>query len=73
MGIIDPMVVQSAAATGVLEFGTGPLLWWTTMGLLAALAGAIGVSGLHPGRLLRLKPPKLVHAQLATVAVGRAK
>jgi hypothetical protein len=72
MGIIDPMVIQSAAATGVLEFSTGPFLWGM-MGLLAAVAAAIGLSGLHLGRLAQLKPPRLVHAQLAAVSLSRVK
>lgn len=73
MMIFDPMVVGSAAATGVLDFSTGPVLWWMTVGLLSAVAGAIAMSGLHLERLARLRPPKLVHAQVIAAAVSRAK
>jgi hypothetical protein len=73
MGIVDPMVFNSAAAVGVLEFGFGPVLFWLIVGPLAALGAAIAISGLHLERLARLKPPKLVHAQLVAASVSRAK
>jgi hypothetical protein len=71
--IIDPMMVGSAAATGVIEFSSGPILWWMTASLLATLSAAIALSSLHLGRIARLKPPKLVHAQLVAVGASRAK
>ena len=72
MGIIDPMMVGSAATTGVLEFSIGPILWWMTASVLAMASAALALSGLHLGRIARLKPPKLVHAQLVAVGASRA-
>lgn len=71
--IVDPMVVGNAAATGVLEFSSGPILWWMTVSLLTMVSAAIALSGLHLERIARLKPPKLVHAQLIAASVSRAK
>jgi len=41
MGIIDPMVIGNAAATGVIAFSTGPALWAVTATLLGS--AAIGI------------------------------
>ena len=73
MGIIDPMTIGSAAATGVLDFGSGPALWALTLGLLSSAAAAIALSGWHPRRLARLALPKLHHAELAVVGMSRHK
>ena len=54
MGIIDPMVVSNAVLTGVLEFSSWPSLSVIMIGLLSTAAAAIGLSGLHLGRLTRL-------------------
>jgi hypothetical protein len=73
MGIIDPMLVNNAALTGVLEFSSWPSLWMITVGLLSIAAVAIGLSGLHLGRLARLPIPTLAHTQLAAIGVSRGK
>ena len=68
---IDPMAIGSAAMVGVLDFGGGPALWLATVGLLAASAAAIALSGLHPKRLARLAGIRLGHAHVAAAMVGR--
>ena len=73
MGFIDPMAIGNAAAMGGLEFGVGPVLWFLTVGLLLTAAAAIGLSGLRLRSVARLNVPKLAHAQLAAVAVGRSR
>ena len=55
MGIIDPMAFGSMVTTGVLEFGSGPLLWGLTIGLLAAAAAAIAASAWSPRRSTRFE------------------
>lgn len=72
MGIIDPMAIGSMAATGVLDFGSGPIVWFLTVGLLASAAVAVALSGLS---LTRLRPKLLPLARvpLAVAAVSRAK
>jgi hypothetical protein len=71
--IIDPMVVGNTAAMGVLEFSTGPILWWMVVSLLTMVSAAIALSGLHLERIARLKPPKLAHVQLVAAGASRAK
>ena len=61
MGIIDPMAIGNMAATGVIEFSSGPTMWLLTAGLLAATAGAIALSSLRLQRLARLRLPRLAH------------
>jgi len=73
MGFIDPMVIGNAAATGGLEFGIGPTMWFLTVGLLASSGMAIALSGIRWGRLARLGLPRLTHAQLVAVGVSRGK
>jgi hypothetical protein len=41
MGLIDPMVISNAAASGVIAFSTGPALWAVTVALLGSAATAI--------------------------------
>ena len=64
MGIIDPMAIGNMAATGVIEFGSGQVVWFLTAGLLAATAGAIALSGLPRLLLARLRMPRPAHTRL---------
>ena len=73
MGIIDSMAIGSMAATGVLEFSTGPALWFLIVGLLAATAGAIALSGLRLPRLARPTLPRLAQTRLIPATLSRAK
>lgn len=41
MGLIDPMVIGNAAATGVIAFSTGPALWAVTAALVGSAATGI--------------------------------
>lgn len=52
MGLIDPMVISNAAASGVIGFSTGPALWAMTVALLGFAAGAILVAA-RPFRSVR--------------------
>jgi|KBSSwiStaDraftv2_1062776.scaffolds.fasta_scaffold3155151_1 hypothetical protein len=73
MGIIDPMVIGNAAATGVLEFSNWPVLWALTVGLLSAAMATVALSGSQTRRLAGPALAKLHHAQLATAGLGRVK
>jgi hypothetical protein len=68
----DPMTIGSAATFGVLDFGGGPALWLATVGILAASATAIALSGLRLGRIARLARIRLAHAHMATAIASRA-
>jgi len=63
MGLIDPMVIGNAAATGVIAFNTGPALWAVTATTL--VAAAIGI--LFSRRVRRLS------RRGAVTAVGRPR
>jgi hypothetical protein len=73
MGFIDPMVMGNAAATGSLELGSGPTIWFLIVGLLVASGTAILLSALRRDRIARFNLPRLAHAQLVAVSVGRVK
>ena len=69
---IDLMAIGGAATFGVLDFGGGPALWLTTIGVLAVSATAIALSGLRLGRIARLARIRLGHAHISTAIVSRA-
>jgi len=72
MGFIDPMVIGNTVATGVLDFGSGPILWALTLALLSTAATAIWLS--YPlRRLTQLNLPRLAHTELVAATVCRAK
>ena len=73
MGIIDPMLINSAAATGVLEFGGAAVVWWALMGLLAVSAAAIWLSVAPRPHASIADRLRLHHAQLAAVGLGRGR
>jgi len=52
MGLIDPMVISNAAASGVIAFNTGPVLWAVTVALFRCATGAI-VYAARPFRFVR--------------------
>lgn len=63
MGLIDPMLVNTAVATGVVLFGQSTLLWASMIGVLGAAAAAIVVAVPRPRR--SVKPVRLVHPATA--------
>ena len=69
---IELMAIGSAATFGVLDFGGGPALWLATVGVLAASATAIALSGLRLGRIARLARIRLGHAHISAAIVSRA-
>jgi len=73
MGIIDPMVINNGALTGVLEYGSWPAVWLMLVGPLAAAGAAIALSGLHLRRAARMAWPKLGHVELAVLGVSRVR
>lgn len=73
MGVIDPMAIGSAAASGVLEFGGWPTAWLALVGILCGAALGIVASVANRWRAFRPALPPLGHAELAALGVSRAK
>lgn len=71
MGIIDPMLINGAAANGIIELGSLAVGWWALMGLLVASGGAIWLSVGRRPRVPVAARLRLGHAQLAAVGLGR--
>ena len=53
MSVIDPVGFGGMAMTVVLDYGSAPIIWALTLGLLAATAAAIAASVWHPRRPAR--------------------
>jgi hypothetical protein len=71
MGIIDPVGFGGMVTTVVLEYGSAPIIWALTLGLLGAAAAAIAASVWHPRRPVGLTAVGPQRRAVAHV-VGRA-
>jgi hypothetical protein len=73
MGIIDPMVIGNATATGVLEFSAWPVLWLLTASLLSVTLATVALAGTFAARAARPVLPTVRQAHLAIAGMGRAR
>jgi hypothetical protein len=72
MGIIDPMTINSAAATGMVEFGGWTVIWLVLVGVLTGAFGGIVFSSARPWRGAGRGLPRLATPRLSTELAGRA-
>lgn len=72
MGIIDPMTIHSAAATGTVEFGGWAVVWLLLVGVLAGAFGAVVFSSAPPWRGAARGLPRLATPRLSAELAGRA-
>ncbi|MDX2167075.1 MAG: hypothetical protein SF182_08430 [Deltaproteobacteria bacterium] len=72
MGIFDPMAINSAAATGLVEFGGWSAVWLVLVGVLAGAFGGILFASARPWAGSGRGLPRLAAPRLATELVGRA-
>jgi len=60
MGIIDPMAINSAVATGMVVFNGGPAVWLALVGVVVGAFGGLAFSAASQRptrrRLPRLQP-----------------
>jgi len=63
MGLIDPMLVNTAVATGVVPFGQSMVLWASMIGVLSAATAAIVAA--VPRQRRSAKPVRLVRPAIA--------
>ena len=73
MGIIDPMAINSAAASGVIEFGGGAVVWLFLVGLLGGGFAALLFASAQPWRMARRGLPRFAAAPLASAVAGRTR
>ena len=73
MGFIDPMTISSAAATGVIEFSGGSVLWLLLVGVLAGAFGSIVFASAQAWRPTRHGLPRLAAPRLGAELAGRAR
>jgi len=71
MGLIDPMAISSAAATGALEFSGWTVVWLVQVGVLAGAFGGIFFAGVQSWRPARPGLPRLGSPRLGAELAGR--
>jgi uncharacterized membrane protein YfcA len=72
MGVIDPLVIGNAVASGVIDLNTGPVLWVITAMLcvMSAAAVALAARGRRGSRRRHVRPLRLA---IATAPSGALK
>jgi hypothetical protein len=73
MGFIDPMTINSAAATGVIDFSGGSVIWLLLVGVLAGAFGGIVFASAQSWRPTRRGLPRLATPRLGAELAGRAR
>jgi hypothetical protein len=73
MGIIDPMAINSAAATGVIDFPGGAAIWLLLVGLLSGGFGALLFAAAQGWRMSRRGLPRLAAAPVGAALAGRVR
>jgi len=73
MGFIDPMTIQSAAATGGLDFSGGAALWLFAVGLMSAGFGSVLLADVRSWRGWRRHLPRLDAPAARPALAGRAR
>lgn len=73
MGFIDPMTINSAAATGVIDFSGWSVIWLLLVGVLAGAFGSIVFASAQPWRPTRRGLPRLTSPRLGAELAGRTR
>jgi hypothetical protein len=73
MGVIDPMAINSAAATGVIDLGGGVTLWLLAMGVLSGAFGSLLMANARRWRRARPVLPRPRVASAGVAVAGRAQ
>ncbi len=73
MGVIDPMLIGNAAATGVLEVGNTYAILLPLVGVLGGTVLGIVLSAVYHVRAVMPALPWLGHEPLVALGVARVK
>ena len=73
MGIVEPIAMTNAMATGVVDFTGGAALWLMLLGLLAGSSAGILLAGARAWQPSLRRLPRLMRAGRPAPLAGAAK